>query len=78
MANILPTVFALLGADVMVGVTGNPATASTIVSCRAMRSLLGLRVERSSHRFDENDKNAVLTTQLPNQTSITSIRAHAC
>ncbi|KAF8551250.1 hypothetical protein OG21DRAFT_1499250 [Imleria badia] len=79
MANILPTVFAFLGSDVMVGISGNPAiTASIIVSCRAVRSLLGLRIPRSSHTFDENDENAVLTTQLPNQTSVASIRSLAC
>ncbi|KAI9567132.1 hypothetical protein HD554DRAFT_1027648 [Boletus coccyginus] len=45
--NIPSTVFAFLGSDVMLNMTGSVAiTASTIVSCRAVRSLLGLRMPR--------------------------------
>ncbi|KAF8428921.1 hypothetical protein L210DRAFT_3114504 [Boletus edulis BED1] len=48
-------------------------TASTIVSSRAVRSLLGLRTACSSHVCDGNIGNdPVLTTQLPDQTSIVS------
>ncbi|KAI9462119.1 hypothetical protein HD554DRAFT_1477289 [Boletus coccyginus] len=73
--TITPTVFAFLGSDVMVDITSCFAlTASTIVSCRAVRSLLGLRTPRPSDMFDENGEGTqVLTTQLPNQPSTMSM-----
>jgi len=75
MANVLPMVFAFLGSDGMVDITGVFwVTASAIVSCRAVRSLLGLRMPRPSV---END--TVLTTQLIEQDSTNiSVGASSC
>ncbi|KAI9462606.1 hypothetical protein HD554DRAFT_1452003 [Boletus coccyginus] len=74
-ANIPPMVFAFLDSDVMVNITGTFAIAvSTIVSCRAVRSLFDLRTPRQSHMLDENGEDLqVLTTRLSNQPSTISM-----
>ncbi|KAI9462117.1 hypothetical protein HD554DRAFT_1476745 [Boletus coccyginus] len=73
--NLLPMVFTFLGSEITADIAGCFAlTASTIVSCRLVRSLLGLRTPRPSDMPDENDKGTqVLTTQLPNQPSTMSM-----
>ncbi|KAI9567127.1 hypothetical protein HD554DRAFT_1026886 [Boletus coccyginus] len=60
---------------VMVNITGTFAIAvSTIVSCRAVRSLFDLRTPRQSHMLDENGEDLqVLTTRLSNQPSTISM-----
>jgi len=69
LANSFPTIFALMGADALVAIAGNTAiTVSTIASCRAVRSLLGLRLPCSCNTFYATEDNVVLTTRLPEQT----------
>ncbi|KAH0835769.1 hypothetical protein J3R83DRAFT_9607 [Lanmaoa asiatica] len=72
-ANIPPTVFAFLGSTSMVATTGSFAmTASTIVSCRAVRSLLDLSTPHPSHTSDESvEPDVALTTEI-SMTQLTS------